>query len=119
MKQVTPETLATIADAYNNVLSFLQAVSVIVALLSLRAEKRTRVWFRRWTDVNLPTPPKPDPQYHMGLAGVLTDVATRLHTAEALRSVAAAQREAEKDTKGWERLPPTAQRVILVAITTN
>ena len=42
-------------------------------------------------------------------------MATRLHTAEALRSVVADQSEAEKETKGWDRLPPTAKRVILVA----
>ena len=42
-------------------------------------------------------------------------MATWLHTAEALCPVVAAQREAEKETKGWDRLPPTAQRVILAA----
>ena len=46
-------------------------------------------------------------------------MATRLHSAEALRPVVAAQREAEKDTKEWDRLPPTAQRVILVARATT
>ena len=46
-------------------------------------------------------------------------MATRLHTAEALRPVAAAQCEAEKETKGWDRLTPTAQRVILAASTTT
>ena len=51
--------------------------------------------------------------------GVLTDVATRLHTAEALLPVVVAQCEAEKDTKGWNRLPPTTQRVILAAIATT
>ena len=50
---------------------------------------------------------------------VLTDVATRLHTVEALCPVVAAQREAEKQTKGWDRLPPTANRVILVASATT
>ena len=55
----------------------------------------------------------------MGLKVVLTDVATRLQNAEALRPVVAAQREAEKETKGWDRLPPTAQRVILEASATN
>ena len=53
-----------------------------------------RIWFQRWTDVNLPTPPKPAPQDHLGLTGVLTNVATQLHTTEALRPVVAAQREA-------------------------
>ena len=51
--------------------------------------------------------------------GVLTDVATRLRTAEALRPVVAAKREAEKETKGWDRLPPTYQRVILAASATT
>ena len=55
----------------------------------------------------------------MGLTEVLTDVATRLKTAEALHPVVASQREAEKETKGWDRLPPTAQRVILAASATN
>ena len=55
----------------------------------------------------------------MGIIGVLTDVATRFHTAEALRPVVAAQRKVKKETKGWDHLPPTAQRVILVASTTN
>ena len=55
----------------------------------------------------------------MGLTGVLTNVATQLHTAEALRPVVVAQRKAEKETKGWDRLPPTAQRIILAASTTT
>ena len=55
----------------------------------------------------------------MGLTGVLNDVGTRLHTAEALRPIVDAQREAEKETKGWDRLPPTAQRVILAASATT
>ena len=72
-----------------------------------------------WSGFNLPTPPNPDSQDHMGLTSVLTDVATRLHTIEAIRSVVAAQREAEEDTKGWDRLPPTAKRVILAASATS
>ena len=40
-------------------------------------------------------------------------MANRLHTAEALRPIVAAQREAEKYTKGWDRLPPTTKLVIL------
>ena len=55
----------------------------------------------------------------MGITGVLTNVATRLHTAEALRPVVAIQSEAEKDTKGWERLPLTAQRIILASSATT
>ena len=61
----------------------------------------------------------PDPQYHLGLRDVLTNVATRLNTSKALRPVVAAQREMEKETKGWDRLPPTAQRVILAASATT
>ena len=55
----------------------------------------------------------------MGLTGIFTDVATRLHTVEALCPVVTAQRKAEKETKGWDRLPQTAQRVILSASATN
>ena len=36
-----------------------------------------------------------------------------------IRPVLAAQREAKKKTKGWDRLPPTAQRVILAANATT
>ena len=46
-------------------------------------------------------------------------MATWLHTAEALRPIVASQREAEKVTKGWDRLPTIAQRVILAASATT
>ena len=55
----------------------------------------------------------------MGLTYVLAYVATRLHTSKALRPVVAAQREMDKETKGWDRLLPTAQRVILAVSTTT
>ena len=55
----------------------------------------------------------------MGLTDVLTDVATRLHTSKALRPVVVAQREMDKETKEWDRLPPIAQRVILAASATT
>ena len=55
----------------------------------------------------------------MGLTGILINVATRLQTVEALCPVISAQHVAENDTKGWDRLPPTAQRVILTTSTTN
>ena len=60
--QATAETLTTIADNFDDVLAFLQDVAVkspliIADPLSLHTDKRTRVWFRRGTDVNLPTPP--------------------------------------------------------------
>ena len=94
-KTAAAETLATIADDCDDILAFLQAVAVkyprVLASLSLPADKRARVWFQRWTDVNLPKLPTPAPQDHLGLMGVLTNVATRLHTAEALRPVVAAQ----------------------------
>ena len=123
-KQATAETLTTIANDCDEVLAFLQAVAfkspqVTAAPIYLRANKRARVWFRRWTDTNLPTPPNLPPLDHMGLTGVLTNGTTRLHTVEALHPVAAAQREAEKETKGWDRLPPTAYCVILAASATN
>ena len=51
----------------------------------------------------------------MGLMGVLTDVATRLRTAEALLPVVTAQYEAKNEIKRWDHLPPTTQRVILEA----
>ena len=105
-KQASAETaaaemLASFAVDCNDVLVFLQAVAVksprvLAAPLSLCAEKRARVWFQQWTDVNLAKPPTPAPQDHMGLTDVLTNVATRLHTAEALRPVVAAQSETDK-----------------------
>ena len=54
-----------------------------------------------------------------GPNGILAVVATRLHTAEALRPVVAAQRDTDKETKGWDRLPPTAQSIILTASATT
>ena len=98
-KEAAAKTLTTIIDNCDNILSFLHAVAVkcprvIAAPLSLRMDKRTRVWFQLWTDVNLPTPPNPAPQDHLGITGVLTDVATWLHTAEALHPIVSAQREA-------------------------
>ena len=58
----TANTLVPFTDDCNDVLAFLQAVAVksprvIAAPLSLRADKRERVWLCRWTDANLPTPP--------------------------------------------------------------
>ena len=64
-------------------------------------------------------PPKPAPQDHMGLMGFLTNMATRLYTAEALRPVVASQSETDKETKEWDRLPPTSQRIILTARATT
>ena len=99
------KTLATIANDCDGVLEFLQTVAVksprvLAAPLSLCADKPARIWFQRCTDINLTKPPLPAPQDHLGITDVLTNLATRLHTAEALRPVVATQREAEKETKG-------------------
>ena len=120
MKQVTTKTLATIADECNNVLDFLRVIAdksprVTAAPLSLPMKKCAP----RWTDTNLPMPPKPYPQDHMGLTDILTDVTTRFHTVEALRPIFVAWREVEKKSKGWDRLPSTAHCVILRASSTN
>ena len=69
--------------------------------------------------MHLPKPPTSAPQDHTGLTDVLTDVATWLHTSEALRPVIATKSETDKETKGWDRLPPTAQRVIFAASATT
>ena len=89
------ETLAYITEDCDDVLAFLQAVAVksprvIAAPLSLRVDKCARVWFQRWTDMNLAKPPTLAPQDHLGLMDVLTDVTTWLHTAKALPPVVAA-----------------------------
>ena len=93
--QSTSETLTTITDNCNDVLAFLQAVAVksprvIASPLSLRADKHAHVWFRCWTDVNLPAPPKTYPQNHMDLTSLLTNVVDRNRAAEALRPIVAA-----------------------------
>ena len=118
------ETLASFAVDCDDVLAFLQAVAVksprvIAAPLSICSDNKARVWFQRWTDVHLPKPFTPATQDHMGLTDVLTDATTRLHTAEALRPVVATHCETDKETKGWDRLPPTAQGVILAARATT
>ena len=112
--KATAEMLVTIIDDCNKVLAFLQAGAVksprvIATTLYLCVYKCAHVWFRRWSENNLPAPSKTEPQNHTGIMVVLINVATRLQNAEALRSLVAAQREAEKDTKGWDRLLPTAQ----------
>ena len=124
VNQATSEALATIADNCDNVLAFLQVVAVksprvVAAPLSLRADNRARVYLRCWADINLPTLPKPDPQDHMGLTGVLTKVTTSFHAAEALCPVVTAQREEEKETKGWDCLQPTAHCIIMAASATT
>ena len=123
-KQATAETLNIIADNCNNFLAFLKVVivkspQVIAAPLSVCTENCARVWFCCWTDVKLPTPPNPDPHDHMAITGVLTDMATRWHTAEALRPVVVAHIKAEMRTRGGGCLPPMAKRVILLASATT
>ena len=64
------KTLASFEVDCDDALAFLQAVAVksprvIVSPLSLRVDKKARVWFQRWTDVHLQKPPTPAPQYHM------------------------------------------------------
>ena len=66
------------------------------------------------------TPPhKAAPQDHSGLTGVLSEVATRLQNAESLLHVVAAQRKADRETRGWYRLLQTAQWLILAASTSD
>ena len=62
---------------------------------------------------------KTDPQDHTGLTGVLSNIATRLQTTEALHPVVSAQNKPKKKTNGCDRLSPMAQRVILLASATN
>ena len=92
------ETLATISDNYNDVLAFLQAVTVkspqiTAAPLYFCANKHEHIWFHWWSDTNIPTPPKLVPQDHSGLTSVLTNVINRLQTAEVLHPAFAGQRE--------------------------
>ena len=123
-KKATAETLATTVDNCDNVLVFIQAFTVksprvIASPLSLRVEKCARIWFRWWSNKNLPMSEKTAPQDHMGITGVLSDVATRLQNSEALCPIVSAQRKVEKETKTWDHIPPMAQRVIMEASATS
>ena len=94
----------TIVDDCNNVLAILQEVAVnslqvIDATLSLFTEKRACVWFRRWSNINLPVSANTVPQDHAGFTVVLSDVTTRLQNAEALLPVIASHYEADKERK--------------------
>ena len=107
------ETLVTIADDCDNVFDLLQYIVVkspriIATLLLLCAETCVRVWFRRWSGKKLP-PPTNATQDHTGLIGVLSDVAKRIQHAETIYPVVAAQREADKEKKGWDCLPRISQ----------
>ena len=55
------------------------------------------------------------PQDHSRLTGVLSEITTHFQNAESLRPVVTAQHEADRGTRRWDRLPPTAQQVILAA----
>ena len=103
-----------IAAECDDVLAFLLAVAlksrqVMVAPLSLRAYKRATSWFCQWSDRNLKhqaPPHKAAPQYHSGLTGFLSEVSTCLQNSESLLPVVIVQREADRETHGWYRLPP-------------
>ena len=45
--------------------------------------------------------------------GVLSEVSMRLQNTEDLFPVIAVHREVDRETRGWDRLPPTAHHVIL------
>ena len=122
-----------IAADCDNIIVFLQVVAlksrqvqaaprVQAALLSLRADKRATRSFRQWRDSKLKLqalPNKAAPQDHSGLTGFLIEVATHLQNAKSLCPVIAAQREADREKRGWYRLLSTSQRVILSASTAN
>ena len=59
------------------------------------------------------------PQDHSGLTGFLSEVATLLNNVEALRPVVTTKRDTDRKTCSWDRLPPTAQRLILAASAVN
>ena len=104
----------------NNVLSFLQAVSlkapqVLSAPLLLRVDKRASGWFLQWADCHIKqtfTHNNNAPQDHSGLTRVLSEAATHLQNSEYLRPVVAALRKAYREMRGWYQLPPEAQQVI-------
>ena len=105
--------MATIAANCDDVLDFLQAVIVkspwITAVpLLLCTDKCARVWFRRWAGNKLP-PTTNAPKYHRGITGVLNDVVTSLQHAKYICPVIVEQRKSDKETKGWDCLPPTEQ----------
>ena len=90
---------------------------VTYAPLSLHADKRASDWFRKCYSHSLAplaTPTTAVPQDYSGIIGVLSNVATWLQNAEALHPVVTAQREDNRETKGWYRLHPTSQYVIIV-----
>ena len=114
------ETDATAFDC-DNVLDLLlafalKATRVVAVPLYLRADKYVRDCFKKWSSLNitpLATSPATSPQYHLALTGFLSDVATRLQNVESFCPFVAAQRKANRKTKGWDLLPPMYQHVIL------
>ena len=120
-------TIDCIAADCDYILAFLRGISlkapqVQAAPLSLRADKREKIWFRQWVDSILKhkaPPNKAAPQDHSGLTGVLSEVATRLQNEKSPHPVVPEQREADRETRGWDCLPPTAQQVILEASASN
>ena len=112
---VSQETDAIAANC-NDVLYFLQAVAVKAPRLTAvplycRTYKHTQELFRRWSSHHL-TPLSASlvatPQKHSGLTGVLSNVATLLRNAEALRPIVTAQQEADTETRVWNHLHPMA-----------
>ena len=105
----------------DNIFAFLQAVAlkspqVQAAPLILRVYKHITGWLRQWADINLKRKELQDkavPQDHSIIMGDLSEVSMQLWNAEALHPVVAAQREEDRETRSWYRLPPTSQRVIL------
>ena len=120
-------TIDCIAADCDYILAFLRGISlkapqVQTAPISLRAYKREKIWFGQLVDSNLKhqaPPNKAAPQDHSGLTGVLSEVATRLQNEKSPHPVVPEQREADRETRGWDRLPPTSQRLILAASAAN
>ena len=116
-----------IATSCDNILAFLQVVYLKSPLLQaapllLRADKRAIRWFHQWADSNLKhqaPPQKSAPQDHFGLMGVLSEVEKSLHNAEAFRPAVTVKHEADRETRGWDRLSPTSHQVILAASTSD
>ena len=122
-KVTSNETNAIAADC-NNILAFLQTIAVKLPRvetgpLSLRADKWAKDWFRKWFSHHLApltTPISSTPHDYLVLKGLLIDVASWLQNEEATHPVIWAQLRVDQDTKGWDRLPPMSQRVILAVI---
>ena len=93
---------------------------VTAAPLLLRLDKRAQTWLHRWLAKDiapLSIAIIAAPWYHLRFTVILSIVAVRIQIAEALRPIVVAQHEADKETRGWEHVLPTAQCVILVAST--